>query len=78
MVLLHGIRDLAWSMDSIARAFRERYHVVSVDLLPLGASRRDWRQTLLSDGWLIVRHPDLQTTLEMADRIGTDLQLYAQ
>ena len=52
-------------------------HVVSVELLPLGASRRDWRQTLLSDGWLIVRHPDLQTTLEMADRIGTDLQLYA-
>jgi formate-dependent phosphoribosylglycinamide formyltransferase (GAR transformylase) len=53
-------------------------HVVSVELLPVGAPRRNWRQTLLSDGWLIVRHPDLQTTLEMADRIGTDLQLYAQ
>lgn len=51
--------------------------IVSVELLPPGAARRDWRQTLLSDGWLIVRHPDLATTLEMADRVGTDLQLYA-
>jgi formate-dependent phosphoribosylglycinamide formyltransferase (GAR transformylase) len=53
-------------------------HVVSVELLPVGAPRRNWRQTLLSDGWVILRHPDLQTTLEMADRVGTDLQLYAE
>jgi hypothetical protein len=51
--------------------------VVAVDLLPVGAPRRDWLQTLLSDGWLIVRHPDLATTCAMADRIGTDLQLFA-
>jgi hypothetical protein len=51
--------------------------VVSVELLPVGSPRRDWLQTLLSDGWLIVRHPDLATTCEMADRVGTDLQLYA-
>lgn len=48
-----------------------------VDLLPVGAPRRDWRQTLLSDGHVVVRHPDLAATLEMADRIGTDLQIYA-
>lgn len=52
-------------------------HVVAVDCLPVGAHRRDWKQTLLSDGHVILRHPDLATTLEMADRVGTDLQLFA-
>jgi hypothetical protein len=51
--------------------------VVHVDLLPLGAPRRNWKQTLLSDGHVIVRHPDLAATLEMADRFGTDLQIHA-
>jgi hypothetical protein len=52
-------------------------HVVAVDLLPVGTPRRDWRQTLVSDGFLIVRHPDLAATIEMADRIGTDVALFA-
>ncbi len=52
-------------------------YVACVDLLPVGHPRRNWRQTLLSDGYLIVRHPDLETALDMADRVGTDLQLYA-
>ena len=52
-------------------------YVMCVDLLPVGSPRRNWRQTLLSDGYLIVRHPDLSTALEMADRVGTDLQIYA-
>jgi hypothetical protein len=56
---------------------RYRPHVVDVDLLPLGAPRRNWRQTLLSDGHVIVRHPDLAATLEIADRFGTDLQMFA-
>jgi hypothetical protein len=52
-------------------------HIVLIDLLPLGSHRRNWKQTLLSDGYLIVRHPDLARTLEIADAVGTDLQLYA-
>jgi formate-dependent phosphoribosylglycinamide formyltransferase (GAR transformylase) len=52
-------------------------HIVVIDLLPLGSERRNWRQTLLSDGYLIVRHPDLARALEIADAVGTDLQLYA-
>jgi formate-dependent phosphoribosylglycinamide formyltransferase (GAR transformylase) len=52
-------------------------HVVLIDLLPLGSERRNWRQTLLADGYLIVRHPDLRRALEIADAVGTDLQLYA-
>jgi hypothetical protein len=57
---------------------RYRPHVVEVDLLPVGAPRRDWKRTLLSDGHVIVRHPDLQATMEIADRFGTDLQLHAR
>lgn len=52
-------------------------HIVLIDLLTPGAHRRNWKQTLLSDGYLIVRHPDLARALEIADAVGTDLQLYA-
>jgi formate-dependent phosphoribosylglycinamide formyltransferase (GAR transformylase) len=52
-------------------------HIVLIDLLPLGSPRRNWRQTLLADGYLIIRHPDLTRALEIADAVGTDLQLYA-
>lgn len=52
-------------------------HIVLIDLLPLGSPRRNWRQTLLSDGYLIIRHPDLARALEIADAVGTDFQLYA-
>jgi pimeloyl-ACP methyl ester carboxylesterase len=38
MLLVHGMRDLAWSMDSIARAFRDRFHVVALDLRGHGDS----------------------------------------
>jgi hypothetical protein len=52
-------------------------HIVCIDLLPVGAPRRNWRQTLVSDGYLIVRHADLRTAMEIADRVGTDLRLEA-
>ena len=57
---------------------RYRPNVVCVDLLPVGSPRRDWKQTLLSDGFVIVRHPELEAALEMADRFGTDLQIHAE
>ncbi|HVE98860.1 MAG TPA: ATP-grasp domain-containing protein [Mycobacteriales bacterium] len=52
-------------------------HVVALDLLPLGTPRRDWMQTLISDGMVMIRHPELSMTLEMADRFATELQMYA-
>ncbi len=52
-------------------------HLVVVDLLPIGAQRRDWKQTLRSDGMIIVRHPDFGTTCEILDQIGMRLQMYA-
>jgi biotin carboxylase len=51
--------------------------VTAIDLLPIGAPRRDWMQTLLSDGWVMLRHPELASCIEMADRFAGDLQLYA-
>ncbi len=52
-------------------------HISEINLLPVGAHRRNWKQTLLSDGYLIVRHPDLDTCLSIADQVGTDIQLVA-
>lgn len=49
-----------------------------LDLLPIGAHRRDWRATLLSDGMIILRDPDLGRLVEIADRFGRELQLYAE
>jgi biotin carboxylase len=51
--------------------------LVSVELLPVGSRRRNWKMTSIGDGYLIVRHPELQTTLRMADRIGRELRLIA-
>lgn len=52
-------------------------HIAHIELLPVGARRRNWKATLLSDGHLIVRHPDLGACVDIADAVGTDLQLYA-
>ena len=52
-------------------------HIAALDLLQPGTPRRDWEQVLISDGMVVVRHPDLAATMEMADRIGVELQMYA-
>jgi hypothetical protein len=62
-------------LDQLMAQFGE--HVAAVDLLPIGAPRRDWRATLVSDGMVIVRHPDLATAVALTERFATDLQLYA-
>ena len=51
--------------------------IVHVDLLPVGAPRRDWRATVMGDGWIVVRHHDLQRVIEMTERFAADLHLYA-
>jgi hypothetical protein len=51
--------------------------VVWENLLPVGARRRDWRQTLVSDGFVVLRHPDLATTLAIADEFGERVRLLA-
>ena len=47
-------------------------------LLPVGAPRRNWKQTLVSDGFLLVRHPELAPVLAIADEIGERVQLFAR
>lgn len=51
--------------------------LVCEDLLPLGAQRRDWKQTLLSDGCLIARHPDYATAVEWMRLLVSDVRLVA-
>lgn len=48
-----------------------------IDLLPVGAPRRNWLQTLRSDGMVVVRHPDFATACHIADQVGIRLQMYA-
>ncbi len=52
-------------------------HVAALDLNRVGQPRRDWRQVLVGDGWVVVRHPDLATTVEIADAFSTHLRLHA-
>jgi biotin carboxylase len=51
--------------------------LVGVHLLEVGQPRRNWVQTLLSDGWITLRHPDFATTCELADYVGTTLRMTA-
>ena len=52
-------------------------HVVALELLPVGAPRRDWRATTIADGMVIVRHPELPKALEIAQRFAAELHLFA-
>jgi len=56
---------------------RYRPHIVEDTLARPGTPRRDWKQTLLSDGYLVVRHPDWDSARHMAFAAATDIQLYA-
>ncbi len=51
--------------------------VVENTLLPVGAPRRDWLKTLVSDGFIMLRHPEIAATIEMADAFGSELTLLA-
>ena len=51
--------------------------MAALDLLPIGAPRRDWRAVIISDGVVIVRHPELSKTIEMTERFASGLRLYA-
>jgi hypothetical protein len=71
----YGVIRRIEGADILQDAFGQ--HVVWNTLLPVGSPRRDWLKTLVSDGFIMLRHGDLETTLEMADRVGAELHLYA-
>ncbi len=56
---------------------RFRPHIVEDTLLRPGTPRRDWKATLLSDGYLVVRHPDWNAAREMCVAAATGVQLHA-
>jgi hypothetical protein len=48
-----------------------------LDLLPVGAPRRDWRSTVTGDGMVVVRHEELQPVIDMTEAFARDFQLFA-
>jgi len=52
-------------------------HIPIVELDPIGSPRKDWKNSVVSDDWLVARHPSLELTLAIADRIATDLRIVA-
>jgi len=56
---------------------RFRPHIVEDTLLRPGTPRRDWKATLLSDGYLVVRHPEWEVARDMVFAAATDIHLYA-
>jgi hypothetical protein len=47
------------------------------NLLQPGQRRRNWKQTLVSDGFLILRHPNWVTAKHLAEKAAVDIQLFA-
>lgn len=52
-------------------------HVVMMDLNPIGAPRRDWKKMLVGDGIVVVRHPDLDVTLDLIGKVASRLEIVA-
>ena len=53
-------------------------HVVEQRLLPIGTPRRDWKQTLVSDGFILLRHPDWDAACTLAAEAARSITLYAE
>jgi biotin carboxylase len=62
-------------LDRLLAEYGEQ--VAALELLPVGAPRRDWRATTIADGMVIVRHPELSRAMEIAQRFAAELQLFA-
>lgn len=62
------------------REFMHRYgeHVVDEQLLRPGTLRRNWKHTLLSDGFIILRHPDWRIANQLAELVANDITMYAE
>jgi hypothetical protein len=56
---------------------RYRPYIVEDTLFRPGTPRRDWKSTLLSDGYLVVRHPDWNVAKEMMFAAASNIHLYA-
>jgi biotin carboxylase len=62
------------------KEFMAKYgeYVVEQKLLPVGTPRRNWKQTLTSDGHILLRHPDWDKTKELSDIVASEITMYAE
>jgi hypothetical protein len=62
------------------REFMRQYgqYVVEERLLPVGSQRRNWKHTLVSDGYILLRHPDWDAACKLASIVATDITMYAE
>ena len=61
-------------------AYKQRFgqFLVEDELLRPGTHRRDWKATLMSDGFLMVRHPDWDTCKRISFAAATDITMFAE
>jgi hypothetical protein len=76
-------RARGWGNITRIEGLRDWLHlcggwVVEENLSRPGTPRRDWKQTQLADGRLIVRHPEWDQVMRMCTSAATDIQIYAQ
>lgn len=62
------------------KEFMHKYgeYVVDQALLPVGTHRRNWKQTLTSDGHILLRHPDWDVAKELSDIVANEITMYAE
>jgi biotin carboxylase len=72
----HGRITRIDGLDEFLRRHGE--HVVEQRLLPPGSPRRDWKKTLVSDGYLLLRHPDWDRAYQLAMEAATDITMWAE
>ncbi|MEC8425380.1 MAG: ATP-grasp domain-containing protein, partial [Myxococcota bacterium] len=67
------------AVHGLAR-FLQRHgrHVVDETLLRPGQHRRDWTKTLVSDGYILYRHPDRESALAIAREFQETVHLVAR
>jgi hypothetical protein len=52
--------------------------VVEESLLRPGTQRRNWKNTLLSDGHVVVRHPDWDEAYRLSFAAASGIKMYAE
>ena len=72
----HGRIQRIEGLSEFENQHRDR--LCAMELLPVGARRRDWTQTLISDGWIMVRHPNWDEALKTARAAADDVTLFAE
>ena len=73
MLLVHGMRDLAWSLDPVAQAFCDRFRVISLDLRGHGDSSHPGYYALthfVGDLHTAVRHFGLERPILLGHSFG--------